>query len=210
MRVTLLKNRKKIEIFFSARHNSMTKLCRALFKCENKPKLVEKITYNFVVHSNDSACRKSGCLGLDQVNNYGALSNDHCTYENVICLIGSPKRDNDNISDDPDPANYGQSDDYNPSCCFPNDNIYYTPTKNYVQYDDRDPKYHTTNGSNEDLTNDGRNNDRDSSNEKDRLFNRMPPNPHDNSQFQHHKSIPSPHRFYCNLLLRAAVGGIST
>ena len=34
----LLNNRFKIE-FFSARHNSMTKLCRALFKCENKLKI---------------------------------------------------------------------------------------------------------------------------------------------------------------------------
>ena len=45
----------------------MTKLCRALFKCENKLKLVEKIMCKFVVHSNDSACRKSGRLGLEQV-----------------------------------------------------------------------------------------------------------------------------------------------
>ena len=30
-------------------------------------KLVDKITHNFVVHSNESACRISGCLGLEQV-----------------------------------------------------------------------------------------------------------------------------------------------
>ena len=39
----LLNKREKDKIFFSARHNSMTKLCHALFKCENKLKLVDKI-----------------------------------------------------------------------------------------------------------------------------------------------------------------------
>ena len=43
-------------------------LCRAIFKCENKLKIGrEKLMHNFVVHSDESACRKSGCLGLDQV-----------------------------------------------------------------------------------------------------------------------------------------------
>ena len=36
--VTLLKNRLKL-LFFSAQHNSMTKICRAQFKCENKLKI---------------------------------------------------------------------------------------------------------------------------------------------------------------------------
>ena len=36
LRETLLKNRKIFLKYFSARHNSMTKLCLALFKCENK------------------------------------------------------------------------------------------------------------------------------------------------------------------------------
>ena len=31
-------------------------------------KLVEKINENFEVHSNESACRKSGRLGLEQVS----------------------------------------------------------------------------------------------------------------------------------------------
>ena len=30
-------------------------------------KLVENLMHNFVVHLNDSACRKSGSLGLEQV-----------------------------------------------------------------------------------------------------------------------------------------------
>ena len=47
----------------------MTKLCGAIFKCENKIKLIEKLMHNFVVHSNEDACRKSGRLGLDQVGN---------------------------------------------------------------------------------------------------------------------------------------------
>ena len=48
----------------------MTKLCRALFKCENKQKNgLKKLMYNFVVHSNESGCRKNGRLGLEQVLN---------------------------------------------------------------------------------------------------------------------------------------------
>ena len=39
----------KNENIFSARHNSITKLCRALFKCENKLKLVEKINAQFLI-----------------------------------------------------------------------------------------------------------------------------------------------------------------
>ena len=39
LRVTLLKNRELFFIIFSARHNSLTKFCRALFKCENKLKI---------------------------------------------------------------------------------------------------------------------------------------------------------------------------
>ena len=44
MRVNLLKNCKTFLNLFSAPQNSITKLCGALFKCENKLKLVEKIT----------------------------------------------------------------------------------------------------------------------------------------------------------------------
>ena len=53
---------------FSARHNPMTKVCRALFKCENNLKIgQEKIMHSFQVLSNESACRKSGLLGTEQV-----------------------------------------------------------------------------------------------------------------------------------------------
>ena len=52
----------------SARHNSMTKLCYAFFKYENKPKnRLIKVTHSFEVHSNESACRKMVRLGLEQV-----------------------------------------------------------------------------------------------------------------------------------------------
>ena len=52
----------------SARKNSMTKLCRALFKYENKIKnWLRKLMYNFVVHSNDIPCRIKWHLGLDPV-----------------------------------------------------------------------------------------------------------------------------------------------
>ena len=40
----------------------MTKLCRELFKFENKIKLVEKIMQNVVVQSNESLCRKVDVL----------------------------------------------------------------------------------------------------------------------------------------------------
>ena len=56
------------DIFFSARCNSMTKICFALSKCEYKPKICwEKILCTFEVHSNEIACRKSGRLGMDLV-----------------------------------------------------------------------------------------------------------------------------------------------
>ena len=49
--VNLLNNREKNRIIFSARHNSMTKLCSALFKCENKLKNgLRNFIHNFVVH----------------------------------------------------------------------------------------------------------------------------------------------------------------
>ena len=44
----------------------MNKLCSALFKCENIQKIGRE-NYNFEVHSNERASRKSGHLGLDQV-----------------------------------------------------------------------------------------------------------------------------------------------
>ena len=54
----------------------MTKLCRALFKCENKlNNWLRKLMHSFEVRSNESARRKSGRLGLEQVfkNDAGAL-----------------------------------------------------------------------------------------------------------------------------------------
>ena len=52
----------------SARHSSMTKLCSAFFKCENKQKnWLRKLMHSFEGHSNESTCRKSGRLGLEQV-----------------------------------------------------------------------------------------------------------------------------------------------
>ena len=39
MRVTLLNNRNVFFNLFSALHNSMTKFCSALFKCEDKLKI---------------------------------------------------------------------------------------------------------------------------------------------------------------------------
>ena len=54
----------------NARDNSMTKVCGALFKCENKLKISwKKLIHNLEEHSNESACRKSGRLGIDQVTN---------------------------------------------------------------------------------------------------------------------------------------------
>ena len=51
-----------------ARHNSVTKLCYAFLKYENELKnRLRKLTHRFEVHSNESASRKSGCLGLEQV-----------------------------------------------------------------------------------------------------------------------------------------------
>ena len=46
----------------------MTKLCRTLFKCEDNLKnWLIKLMHSFEAHSNESACRKSGFLGLEQV-----------------------------------------------------------------------------------------------------------------------------------------------
>ena len=46
----------------------MTKLCRALFKYENerKNRLIQ-LTYNFVVHSHDMACRKRERLWMEPI-----------------------------------------------------------------------------------------------------------------------------------------------
>ena len=52
---------------FSALHNSMSKLCSAFLNVNINWKLVEKVMHSFGVHSNESACRKSGRLGLEQV-----------------------------------------------------------------------------------------------------------------------------------------------
>ena len=46
----------------------MTQLCSECLKCENKVKIgLRKLVHSFEVHSNESACRKSGNLGLEQV-----------------------------------------------------------------------------------------------------------------------------------------------
>ena len=52
---------------FIAQHNSMTELCRALFKYENERKSVGIIDLQLVAYSNDMAFRKRGRLGLDHV-----------------------------------------------------------------------------------------------------------------------------------------------
>ena len=61
-RADLLNNRTKVLNYFSARHNSMTKLCRALFKYETN--WLRKLMHSFVVHSNDIPCRKRGRFGM--------------------------------------------------------------------------------------------------------------------------------------------------
>ena len=45
--VALLNNRAIFLKFFSARHNSMTKLYSSILKCENKLKLFDKINAQF-------------------------------------------------------------------------------------------------------------------------------------------------------------------
>ena len=55
-------------MFLFVRLNSMTKLSRALFKCENKLEKLRKLMHSFEVHSNESVCRKSVRLGLEQVS----------------------------------------------------------------------------------------------------------------------------------------------
>ena len=70
MSVTLINNCKLLSRYFSALHNSMTKLCSTFLKCENKLKLVEKLMHSFELHSNESACRKVGRLGLEKVTYY--------------------------------------------------------------------------------------------------------------------------------------------
>ena len=47
LHVNLLKNRDLFLEYFSAQHNSMDKLCRSLFNCENKLKLDEKNNAQF-------------------------------------------------------------------------------------------------------------------------------------------------------------------
>ena len=53
---------------FSARHNSTTKLCRELFKCENKVKIGRE-NYCTTMWCTQMRARveKSGRLGLEQV-----------------------------------------------------------------------------------------------------------------------------------------------
>ena len=42
----------------------MTKFFRALFKCEKNWNWLKQLVYIFVVHSNETACRKIGLIGL--------------------------------------------------------------------------------------------------------------------------------------------------
>ena len=64
----LLNNHNIFFKVFITLHNSMNKMCSALFKCENNLKnWLRRIMHSFEVQSNESACRKSGRLGLDQV-----------------------------------------------------------------------------------------------------------------------------------------------
>ena len=51
----------------SAIHNSITGLCRALFKYK---KGLRSLNYNLVVHSNEMACRNRGFLELEPVIQY--------------------------------------------------------------------------------------------------------------------------------------------
>ena len=44
-------------------------------------KLVDKIMHSFEVHSNENACRKSGCLGLDQFLRGIIQVNPSCTTD---------------------------------------------------------------------------------------------------------------------------------
>ena len=45
----------------------MPKLYSAFLNVKINKKLVEKLMHSFEVHSNESACRKSGLIGLEQV-----------------------------------------------------------------------------------------------------------------------------------------------
>ena len=45
----------------------MTKLCYAFLNMKKTENWLKKVMHSFEVHSNESACTKSGRLGLEQV-----------------------------------------------------------------------------------------------------------------------------------------------
>ena len=59
----------------------MTKFFRELFKYEKTENWLIKLMHNFEVHSNESACRRSGGLGLEQV----------ITHHDIVPSIHTPK-----------------------------------------------------------------------------------------------------------------------
>ena len=64
--VTLLNDCRKIGDILKSIHISMTELYSAFLYVKINTQLVEKLMHSFEVHSNESMCRKSGRLGLDQ------------------------------------------------------------------------------------------------------------------------------------------------
>ena len=52
---------------FCSWHISMTELCRELFKYENERNDLIYLTENLLVHSNETARRKRGRLGMEPV-----------------------------------------------------------------------------------------------------------------------------------------------
>ena len=67
LRVTLINNRIIFLKYFSALHNPITKWCSAFLNIKKTESWLIKSMHSFEVHSNESACRKSGRLGLEQV-----------------------------------------------------------------------------------------------------------------------------------------------
>ena len=66
--VNLINNCRIFLEYFSALHNSMIKLCSAFLNVKrNLKNWLRKLMHSFEVHSNESVCRKSGRLGLEQV-----------------------------------------------------------------------------------------------------------------------------------------------
>ena len=53
---------------FIPRHKSTTELCHGIFQCE-KDIFLRELAYNFFVHSDEIACRKSVHVDLEQAIN---------------------------------------------------------------------------------------------------------------------------------------------